>query len=96
MRVGVLPVGGDHIGVNFVGFAELLLRRGPDAFGFLLLFAGIPAQALGLHFRLLGVGLGTRRLGLALARSELIGLGLFTHFGGPVPVRLHLAPAAEE
>jgi hypothetical protein len=96
VRVGGLPVGGDYVRIQFISFAELFLRCGPHAFRFLLLFTGIPAQAFGLHLGLLGVGLSARGLGLAFPRSELIGRRFFAHFGRPVPVRLHLAPAVEE
>jgi hypothetical protein len=96
VAVSVATVGCDDVRVNLIGLAELFLRRGPHALGFRLLFAGVPAQALRLDFGLFCVGLGAGRFGLAIPRSELVGFGFFTHFGGLVPVRLHLAPPVEE
>ncbi len=84
-----------HVRVHFVGFAQLLLRAGADAFGLFLAAAGFLPQALGLEVGLLRVGLGTHRLGITFPRCEFVGLGLFTHLGGAVPVRGHLALAAD-
>ena len=90
-----IAFGGDDVGVQFVGFPQLFLGAGTDVLGFLLPFAGFLPQALGLDFRLLRVGLGAGGLRLALPRADLFGLGLFTHFGGLVAVRFHLALAAD-
>lgn len=94
--VGIALLGCDYVRINLVGFTELLLRRGPHSFGFCLLLASVAAQALCLDFGLLGIGLGTCCFGLAFPRSKLVGLGLFTHLGGPVSVRFNLAFPVEE
>lgn len=96
VALGIAPLGCDYIRINLIGLAELLLRRGPHAFGFRLLFVGVPAQPLCLDLGLLGIGLGTGSLGLAFPGSQLVSLGFFAHLSCPVPVRLHLPPPAEE
>jgi hypothetical protein len=96
MAIGIEPLSCDYVRINLVGFTQLLLRRGPHAFGFCLLLAGVAAQALCLDFGLLGVGFGTRCFGLAFPRSKLVGHGFFTDLRGPVPVRLQLALPVEE
>jgi hypothetical protein len=87
--------GRHHVRVHLVGFAQLLLRAGADAFCLFFTAAGFLPQALGFQIGLLRVGLGTHRFGITFPRSEFVGLGLFTHLGGAVPVRRHLALAAD-
>lgn len=94
--VGVVLLGGDDVRVNLIGFAELLLRRSPHAFGFRLLLTGVPPQPFRLNLGLFGIGLGTGGFGLAVPRSKLVCLGFFTHFRGALPVRLHFSPPVEE
>jgi len=94
--VPVPPAACDHIRINFVGLAELFLRCHPDAFRFILLFAGFPAQALGLHLGLLCICRGTSGFGFPVTGSELVGLGFLAHLDSPLAVRVGLALAVEE